>query len=316
MAAEAPTTQPNHSDDRAAPVRQAAPKDHLLKGALLMIGAMLVLPVMDGFAKELSTKYPVLQVVWARYLFHLLAMLPLLLIRYRPRQLVPKRARLQLLRGTLLLTATALFFAGLAQMPQATVLALFFISPLVVTLLAPPLLGERVGVWSIVAVVVGFLGVLLVLRPGSGTVGWSALLALGAGVVHALYMIFTRRLAGSAPPLVTLAYTAVVGAVVMTVVVLFVWVTPTLADFGVMVLLGILAATGHFLLIKAFDYAPATFLAPLGYAEMITAVLVGYIAYRDLPDALSWLGIAIIVGAGVLVSVREQKPVSAMRPGA
>lgn len=316
MAAEAPATQPNHTDDQEAPAAQPELKNQLLKGALLMIGAMVVLPVMDGFAKELSTKYPVLQVVWARYLFHLLAMVPLLLIRYRPRQLVPKRAGLQLVRGALLLTATSLFFAGLAQMPQATVLALLFISPLVITLLAPSLLGERVGVWSIVAVVVGFLGVLLILRPGSGAVGWSALLGLGAGLVHGLYMIFTRRLAGSAPPLVTLAYTAVVGAVATTVVVFFVWVTPTLADFGVMVLLGILAATGHFLLIKAFDYAPATFLAPLGYAEMITAVVVGYIAYRELPDVLSWVGIAIIVGAGILVSIREQKPLRGIRPGA
>lgn len=314
MAAEAPI--PSHAEDPPLPAPRYGVKDQLLKGGLLMVGAMVVLPVMDGFAKSLSADYPVLQVVWARYLFHLLAMLPLLLIRYRPAQLLPKRAGLQLVRGTLLLTATALFFAALAQMPQATVLALFFISPLVITLLAPPLLGERVGVLAVVAVVVGFVGVLLILRPGSGTVGWGALLALGAGVVHALYMIFTRRLAGSAPPLVTLGYTAVVGAVVMTVVVLFVWVTPTLADFGVMVLLGVLAAAGHFLLIKAFDYAPATFLAPLGYAEMVTAVLVGYIAYRDLPDALSWFGIGIIVGAGILVSTREQRPVRAIRPGA
>lgn len=322
MEAEEPIADLRQTDDEKAtsvpPAAEArtAPKDHLLKGGLLMVGAMVILPVMDGFAKELSRSYPVLQVVWARYLFHLLAMLPILFVRYRPKKLIPKRAGLQLVRGSLLLTATSLFFAALALMPQATVLALFFISPLVITLLAPPLLGERVGLWSVVAVVVGFLGVLLILRPGSGVVGWGALLALGAGVVHALYMIFTRRLAGSAPPLVTLAYTAVVGAVVMTVVVLFVWVTPTLADFGVMVLLGVLAAAGHFLLIKAFDYAPATFLAPLGYAEMVTAVLVGYIAYRDLPDALSWLGIAIIVGAGILVSTRQQKPLRAIRPGA
>lgn len=284
---------------------RALPPTNLLLGAALMLASMVVLPVMDGLAKGLSERYPVLQVVWARYLFHLLAMLPLLLWRYRPRQLIPRQAGLQLVRGSLLLLATALFFAGLSQMPQATVLALFFISPLVVTLLAPLLLGERVGVWRLIAVLVGFAGVLLILRPGSGAVGWGATLALAAGVVHAFYMIFTRRLAGSAPPLVTLGYTAVVGAVIMSMVMLFVWSPPTLADFGVMVLLGVLAAFGHFLLIKAFDHAPATFLAPLGYAEMVTALLFGFLAYGDLPDALAWLGIGVIVGAGVAVSLWE-----------
>lgn len=285
----------------------ATPPTNLLLGTLLMLAAMVLLPIMDGLAKGLSERYPVLQVVWARYVFHFLAMLPLVLVRYKPRELVPKRAGLQLLRGAMLLTGTALFFGGLAQLPQATVLALFFVSPLVVTILAPLLLGERVGAWRVVAVLVGFAGVLLILRPGSGAVSWGAAMALGAGVVHGFYMIFTRRLAGSAPPLVTLGYTAVVGAIIMSVVVIFVWVTPTAADFLVMVLLGVLAAGGHFLLIKAFDHAPATYLAPLGYAEMVTAILYGFLAYGHLPDPLGWLGITVIVGAGVAVTLWETR---------
>lgn len=296
----------------------ATPPTNLLLGTLLMLAAMVLLPIMDGLAKGLSERYPVLQVVWARYLFHLIAMLPLVLLRYKPRELVPRRAGLQLLRGTMLLAGTALFFGGLSQLPQATVLALFFVSPLVVTILAPLLLGERVGAWRVVAVLVGFAGVMLILRPGSGAVSWGAAMALGAGVVHGFYMIFTRRLAGSAPPLVTLGYTAVVGAVIMSVVVLFVWVTPTLADFLIMMLLGVLAAAGHFLLIKAFDHAPATFLAPLGYAEMVTAIIFGFLAYGHLPDGLAWLGILIIVGAGVAVSLwatrgARRRPLRAFR---
>lgn len=285
----------------------AQPPTNLLLGALLMLAAMVLLPVMDGLAKGLSERYPVLQVVWARYLFHLIAMLPLVLLRYRPRELLPERAGLQLVRGAMLLAGTALFFGGLAQLPQATVLALFFVSPLVVTLLAPLLLNERVGAWRVLAVLVGLGGVLLILRPGSGAVSWGAAMALGAGVVHGFYMIFTRRLAGSAPPLVTLGYTAVVGAVIMSVIMLFVWVTPTPADFLIMMLLGVLAAGGHFLLIKAFDHAPATFLAPLGYAEMVTAILYGFLAYGHLPDALAWLGILVIVGAGVAVTLWETR---------
>src|SRR5690606_4078507 len=134
----------------------ATPPSNLLLGGLLMLSAMVLLPIMDGLAKGLSERYPVLQVVWARYLFHLIAMLPLLLLRFKPKQLIPRRAGLQLLRGTMLLAGTALFFGGLAQLPQATVLALFFVSPLVVTILAPLLLGERVGAWRVVAVLIGF----------------------------------------------------------------------------------------------------------------------------------------------------------------
>jgi len=294
----------------AGPPTRQRPPDDLLVGTALMLGAMLLLPIMDGLAKGLSERYPVIQVAWARYLFHFAFMLPILVLRFGPRALVPKRVRLQLVRGGLLLTATLLFFFALSTMPQATVLALFFVSPGVVTVVAPAILGERVGVWRVAAVAVGFLGVLLILRPGSGVFGWGALFAIGAGVVHGFYMVFTRRLAGSAPPLLTLGYTAVIGAVTLSLVVPAFWVKPTLRDFGIMVLLGVLAAAGHFLLIKAFDHAPASWLAPLGYAEIVTAVIFGYLAYGHLPDALTWLGIAVIVGAGLWISLRERRMVA------
>lgn len=279
----------------------------LLRGSLLMLAAMVLLPVMDGLAKGLSERYPVAQVVWARYFFHLLCLLPILLWRYGTRALVPGQVGLQLARGGTLLGATFLFFFALSLMPQATVLALFFVSPAVVTVLAPALLGERVGGWRLLAVFSGFLGVLLILRPGAGVWGLGAAFALGAGVMHGFYLMLTRRLAGSAPPLVTLGYTAVLGALVMSLLMPAVWVVPTTGDMLVMASLGLLAAGGHFLLIKAFDHAPATWLAPLGYAEMVTAVIVGFVAYGHLPDALTWVGIAVITGAGLWVSLWEAR---------
>lgn len=296
-------------------VRRSTPATNLAVGTSLMLAAMVLLPMMDGLAKGLSERLPVPMIIWARYFFHLLCLLPLLLLRFGPRALVPRQLGLQLVRGSLLLAATVLFFFALAMLPQATALALFFVSPLVVTLLAPALLGERVGPWRVVAVLVGLLGIILILRPGSGAFGWGAALALTAGVVHALYMVFTRHLAGSAPPLLTLGYTAVVGAVVMTLVLPFVWQRPALADFGVLALLGVLAAGGHFLLIKAFDYAPATWLAPVGYFEMVTAVIYGYLSYGFVPDALGWLGLAIVVGAGVAISLKERRAMRGLRPG-
>lgn len=296
-------------------LRGATPRTNLLLGTALMLAAMVLLPMMDGLAKGLSERYPVPMIVWARYLFHLLCMLPILLWRFGARGLVPKQVGLQVARGSLLLAGTSLFFFALSLLPQATALALFFVSPLVVTVLAPLLLGERVGGWRVLAVLVGFVGIMLILKPGTGAFGLGAALALGAGVLHGFYMLFTRRLAGSAPPLVTLGYTAVVGAVAMSAIAPFVWVRVAPADFAIMVLLGILAAGGHFLLIKAFDHAPATWLAPVGYFEMVTAVIYGYLAYGDLPDTLSWLGILVVVGAAVAISLKEQRTARGLRPG-
>ena len=295
--------------------RTARPPTNLLTGSLLMLGAMIVLPVMDGIAKGLSARYPVPQIVWARYVFHLIAMLPIVLLRYRPRALMPDRVGVQLIRGGLLLVTSLLFFTAIARIPLATALALFFVSPLVVTLLGSVMVGERVGAWRWVAVLIGFAGVLVILRPGSGVLQLAALLALAAGTVHGVYLLTTRRLSGSAPPLVTLGYTALVGAIGMSGFVGFVWVTPALTDLALMVSMGVIAATGHFLVIKAFDYAPATFLAPLGYAEIIGSTLTGYVGFGDFPDMLTWLGIAIIVVSGAFISLKEGGAFRAVRLG-
>jgi len=291
------------------------PRTNLTAGLALMLAAMVVLPVMDGLAKHLQDAYPVGQVVWARYTFHLLTMLPVVLWRFGPRSLWPDRIGEQVLRGGLLLAATVLFFAAIGSIPLADALALFFISPLVVTLLATLVLREPVGPRRMVAVAVGFLGVLAVVRPGGAVFGPAALLALGAGTMHGLYMLVTRRLAGSAPPLVTLAYTAMLGALVTSAVVGAWWVPPAPADLALMVAMGALGATGHFLIIKAFDYAPAAWLAPIGYAEIVTTTGVGWIGFGDFPDAWTWLGIVVIVGSGLFISLLERRTYRTLRPG-
>jgi len=283
-------------------------------GILLMVAAMWVVPFMDAIAKELSGHLPVLQLVWARYFFHFCLIFPVVLLRYGPRRMVPPRPLLQLLRGGLLLASTVLFFGALSRMPMADALALIFISPLLVTALSPWVLGETVGPRRKLAVLVGFLGALLIVRPGIGAIQWPALLALGAGVVFGLYLLTTRRLAGSAPPLVTLAYSAAAGALLMSLIVPSVWVPPSPADLGGMVLLGAIAAGGHFLLIKSFDFAPASLLAPFTYSEMIMTALLGFVIFGDFPDAWTWAGITVIIGSGVYISLRER--VRGARPSA
>ena len=280
--------------------------DRPLIGILLVVAAMSVVPFMDALAKYLSGHIPVLQVVWSRYFFHFCLIFPVVLWRYGPRRMVPAKPLLQLVRGVLLLASTALFFAAIAYMPLADALALVFVSPLVVTALSPLVLGETVGLRRRLAVLVGFCGALIIIRPGFGTLQWPALLALSGGLVFGLYFLSTRRLAGSAPPLVTLTYTAAAGAVLMSLVMPFVWVTPSLQDLGAMALMGLIAAGGHFLLIRAFDYAPASLLAPFTYSEIVMTTLLGLVIFGDFPTAWTWAGIAIIIGSGVYISLRER----------
>jgi drug/metabolite transporter (DMT)-like permease len=275
----------------------------VLAGAVLMLGAMALLAVSDGFAKELGRRFPVWEVVWARYAFNILAVAPPLLWRHRVRELWPARPLLQVARGTALLVSTALYFGALAVMPLADTLALTFIAPLVVAALAPWLLDERVGWRAWAAVAVGFAGTLLIARPGLGVLDAGAPLAVGAGATYGLFLIATRRLAGAAPPLVTLGWTAAVGAVATSALLPFVWRTPGAGELALMAGLGAGTALAHLLFIRAFASTPATLLAPLTYLEIVGAAAVGYVAFGEFPDALTWLGAAVIVASGLVVSL-------------
>lgn len=278
-----------------------------LKGIALYVAAMAIVPLMDGIAKHLADEMSVLQVSWARYFAHFAILLPLVLIKHKPAKLLPRQPLLQVVRGGLLLISTVCFFWSISLMPLADALAIVFVSPLVVTALSPWLLRETVGLrrWS--AVIVGFLGACIIIRPGPEMLGSGAPFALAAGICYALYLISTRRLAGSAPPSITLFYTALVGAVVLSLAVPFAWTTPNIEQIGFMAGLGLIAAIGHFLVIKAFDSAPASLLAPYGYSEIVMATAVGYVVFGDFPDSWTWFGVAVVIASGVYVSFRERR---------
>ena len=281
--------------------------DNPALGILLMVAAMMVVPFMDVLAKLLSDRYGTTQLTWARFFFHFSFLAPIVLYRYGAAALKPRQPILQLIRGGFTLAATMLFFAAIAEMPIADALALLFVSPIIVTALSPFLLGEHVGIrrWS--AVILGFMGALIILRPGFGVAQTSSYLAIGAGCSFAIYTLLTRKLAGSDPPLVTLTYTAVLGAASMSIAVIPVWVAPPPIDLLMMAGIGAIAAGGHFLLIKAFDHAPASLLAPYSYSEIVMATAVGWIFFSDFPDGWTWTGIAVIVASGIYISWRERR---------
>ncbi len=277
-----------------------------------MIGATQIVPLMDGFAKYLSPRYSPWQLTWSRFFVHILVLLPILLLKFDRRELWPQKPLLQIARGAFLTLATTLFFAALARIPLADALALLFCYPFLVALLSPWLLGERFEPRVWVAVVVGLVGILVILRPGFAAFDWGSVLAIAAGGAYSLYFIATRRVSGTAHPLVTLAYTGVFGAVALTVASPAFWIPPRAEDLPFMVGIGLSAALGHYLLILAFERAPASVLAPLGYTEMVMAVAIGYFGFGDLPDRWTWLGIGIVVASGSYVLLREarQEPAS------
>jgi drug/metabolite transporter (DMT)-like permease len=232
-------------------------------------------------------------------------LLPFILVRYRHEVLRPKSPTRQGLRGLLIIASNFLFFWALAYLPIADALALLFVYPLAITVMSGLILKEKVGPRRYAAVVVGFLGVLLVLKPEAGNISTPALLAIAAGILHGGYIVLTRSIAHETPAIVTLFYTGIVGTVVMSFFVPFYWSVPTADSWLWMIALGLCSGVGHFLLTKACALAPASILAPLGYVEIISGTLIGYFIFGDFPDLLTWAGIAVICGSGLFIVLRE-----------
>jgi len=213
-------------------------------GILLMTGAMLVVPFMDAAAKLLSSRYPVLQLVWARFFFHFLLVLPVVLYRHGTTALSAPRPVLQLGRGLFLLLATGCFFAAIAFIPLADAIAIIFFDAVIVVALAPWVLRERVPPNRWAAAAIGFVAVLLIMRPGLAGFHWASLLALAAALFWALYFLSTRMLTGETPPLVMLGWQSVAGFVLMTLLLPWFWVTPSFEDLLLMLVIGAAGAAG------------------------------------------------------------------------
>ena len=277
-------------------------------GIALMLGAMAVLPFLDVVAKMLGQQgMPILQIVWARMAFGALLTLPYTLRHGGPAAIWPDRPAYHTLRAALLIAATFLFFSALKYLPIADALAIFFVQPLILTAISPLLLKEKVGPRRWAAVAVGFVGTLIIIRPGLTEVNPGTVLALGSGASLAVYFAMTRRISGSAPAMVTTFHTGLMGTILTTVAILPLWEAPTPAQWGLLFLIGLIATVGHYLIVRAYDHAEASLLAPLAYTEMVMATCVGWWFFGDFPDGPTFLGVAILIACATYISVRERK---------
>nr|WP_269745094.1 DMT family transporter [Methyloversatilis thermotolerans] len=272
-----------------------------LVGVALMLAALFCFAVLDTTGKFLSQRYPVGVLVWARYLVPAIVLGTVLAPRMGRLLLATPRWRLQMLRAALLAAVSFLIMGGLKSIPMAEGTSLFFITPLIVTLLAGPVLGERVtpGQWLIA--LFGFSGVLLIARPDGHLPLWPVIMLLAGSLFYALYQLATRMLAPTERPLTTLYYTALVGAALSTLALPAAahsaWPTPR--DTLLVLSLGVSGMAGHFLLIRAMAYAQASVLSPLIYVQLVWATLMGWWVFGDLPGLSAVAGAAIIVVSGL-----------------
>ena len=210
-----------------------------------------------------------------------------------------------MIRGLLLFSANILFFYSISIISLAKALTLAFIAPLIVTILSPIFLNEKVGLRRWAAVITGFIGSLIVLRPGFVEINLASIAALGTGFLYGIYLIVTRKLHNSDHPLLTLLLTGVVGAIIGSAIMPLVWVQPSLNEWIMMFAIGFFASLGHLLLILSLRYADASKLAPFGYFEILTNIIIGYYFFSHFPDNWTFLGLFVIISSGIYIFRRE-----------
>jgi drug/metabolite transporter (DMT)-like permease len=283
------------------PAISTSERKHPLIGVMLMLAALFCFAVLDTTGKYLSQRYPVGVLVWARYLVPALVLAAALYPRMGRDLVVTGRWRLQIVRAALLAGVSFLIMGGLRTIPMAEGTSLFFITPLIVTLLAGPVLGERVTPAHWLLALFGFSGVLLIARPDGDLPLGPVLMLLAGSLLYALYQLATRKLAPTERPLTTLFYTALIGAGLSSVACRQLrTATCRLGDTLLVLSLGVSGMAGHFLLIRAMAFAPASTLSPLIYVQLVWATLMGWAVFGDLPGASAIGGAAIIVVSGLL----------------
>ncbi|MEL6504653.1 MAG: DMT family transporter [Pseudomonadota bacterium] len=301
------------------PTGESPETSHVARGMVLMIIAMLMLPIMDSIAKVLALTYGVTagQTTFGRFAVQASLLGPIIIVLHGFRALVPKQIALNLLRGAIMSTAVMIFFATLRYMPVADALAVFFTEPFILTILSIVILKEKVGLRRRMAVVVGFAGAMFIVQPSYAVFGAVSLMPIATAFLFACYLILTRMMAGQDDPL-TMQFVAGLGGVGwLAIVISFAtWVgienfsSPEVPEFGIRWLLifaiGVLATIGHLMVVYAFRFASASVLAPFQYLEIVTGTIFGYWLFGDFPDALKWLGIAIIVASGIYLFMRER----------
>lgn len=288
-------------------MNKAGSGDLPFRGIFFMCLAVALISAQEAMAKYLGQSLPMLQVIGARYFGHLLLMIVMLMPQNGLALFKAKRPLVQIGRSVLLLIDTALFFFSLTLIGLAEATAIFFSVPIMVVLLSIPLLGERAGWRRLIAVFIGFAGMLVIIRPGSDVIGVGAFLTFGAAFCASLFNIITRKLADEDPVPVTMFYTALAGALLMMLILPFIWQSPDgWQQWTAIILIGIAGGAAHSCIIASHVYAPASTVAPFMYSQIFWALGFGYLFFGALPDQFTMIGGLIVIASGLYL-LRRQK---------
>jgi drug/metabolite transporter (DMT)-like permease len=287
---------------RYAPARADRP----FKGIALILASTVFLGASDVTAKYLSASLPSIEIAWIRFLVFALIMSPAMLPGSPLFALRTDRRGLHLLRGAALLGSSLFFISGLRYLPIAEASATGFVSPLFVTALSIIFLGEKVGLRRWIATALGLLGVIIILRPGTGAFHPAAFFPLVSALAWACTLIMTRMMSGSERAVTTMTYSSIAGVCILSTLVPFVWVAPTWHDILFGVFIGVASTAGQWIVVLAFRYADASVLAPFSYTQLLWVSILGFLVFGEVPDIWTITGAAFIVASGLYTAHRER----------
>lgn len=275
-----------------------------LRGILLFVAATICFSTSDTMAKVLSAHLPAVEIAWIRYI--VFVFLAAMLVRRSGLGVHVRKPVWHIVRGLGLVGSAIFFMLSLRSLPLAEAATIGFVSPLLITALSVPFLGEVVGRRRWAAVVVGLMGVLVVVRPGTAAFQPAALFGLASSLFWAVATILTRKMSGQHAASMLL-WSAVTGLIVLTALLPWVYVTPYLWEVGVALILGVVASIGQYLMVFAYRHAPASLLAPFAYGQLLWAVIGGWLVFRTLPDAWTLAGAGIIAASGFIAARSERR---------
>lgn len=261
----------------------------------------------DAMAKYLSrTGMPSVEIAWIRFLVFVLILLPIVLAPASGNAMRSTRPLLQVFRGLGLLCSSIFFIMALGYLPIAEATATGFISPLFVTGLSVLFLGEKVGLRRWTATIVGLLGVLIIVRPGTAAFQPGTIFPIISALGWATALVLTRKISGADRAITTMAFSAITGFLVLSVIVPFYWIVPTWTQIALGIGIGSAATIGHWIVVQAFRYADASVLAPFSYVQLVWVTLIGFFVFGEVPDAVTFAGAAVIIASGVYTAHRER----------